>query len=225
MTRQTSKSSVAESPREQKQRVKKIIKLLDQTYPHVGLALNFSTPLELLIALILAAQCTDERVNQVTAQLFPRYRTAEDWAALDQNTLEHEIRAINFYRNKAKTIKACCQALLDQFGGQVPATVEDLVSLPGVGRKTANILLGNAFGQPAIGVDRHVARLAQRLGLTHETDPDRIEFDLQPLVPDDSKVRFCHLLQAHGRTICLARSPRCDICPIKDLCPYPANKR
>jgi len=213
--------SPSKATQNQKRRVDQILRLLDRAYPGVKLALNFNNPLELLIALILAAQCTDERVNQVTAELFRKYRTPSDWAELPRERLEQEIRSTGFYRNKAKSIQACCQALLARFDGKVPAALEELITLPGVGRKTANILLGNAFATPAIGVDTHVARLAQRLGLSAATDPDKIEFDLNPLVTDDWKVRFCHLLQAHGRSVCLARKPGCLTCPISNLCPYP----
>lgn len=214
-----------ETPQDRTQRIQKIVTLLDRAYPGVGLALNFTTPLELLIALILAAQCTDERVNKVTAELFRKYRTPQDWANLDPTTLEAEIRTTGFYRNKAKAIQECCQELVERFGGQVPQRLEDLVTLPGVGRKTANILRGNAFGQPAIGVDTHVMRLAQRLGLSQQTDPDKIEFDLNPVVPDELKIQFCHLLQAHGRTVCIARKPNCPACVINRLCPYPTQAK
>ncbi|MFQ5989189.1 MAG: endonuclease III [Candidatus Methylomirabilales bacterium] len=217
------KSLRGEPPEERKQRVRKIIQILDRAYPAVSLALHFKTPLELLVALILAAQCTDERVNQVTSDLFKKYRSAQDWARTNLATLEAEIRPTGFYRNKAKAIQACCRTLVDRFNGEVPQRLEDLVALPGVGRKTANILRGNAFDQPAIGVDTHVARLAQRLGATAQTDPDKIEFDLNPLVADTVKVHFCHLLQAHGRTVCLARKPQCPTCSVNRLCPYPAR--
>ncbi len=225
MKASTKNSLPKETPEDKNRRVQTIIQILDQTYPTTTLALNFTTPLELLIALILAAQCTDARVNQVTATLFKKYRTPEDWTGLIRSTLETEIRTTGFYRNKAKAIQECCQELVNRFGGQVPNKLEDLVSLPGVGRKTANILRGNAFGQPAIGVDTHLGRLAQRLGLTTETNPDKIEIDLNPLVPDRAKVRFCHLLQAHGRAICLARKPDCPACPMNHLCPYPVQAK
>lgn len=217
------KSALRETPEERRRRVQDIIRKLDRTYPDTTLALNFKTPLELLIALILAAQCTDERVNQVTASLFKKYRTPQDWAGANRPTLEAEIRPTGFFRNKAKAIQECCQKIVAQFGGQVPRRLEELVTLPGVGRKTANILRGNAFGRPAIGVDTHVARLAQRLGFSAGTDPDKIEFDLNPLVPDKVKVQFCHLLQAHGRKICLARKPNCSACSVNQLCPYPTQ--
>lgn len=206
-----------------RQRVKQIVRVLDRRYADCGLALDFSTPLELMIALILAAQCTDERVNRVTPALFKKYRAAADWADAARETLEAEIRSTGFYRNKAKTIQTCCRALVQRFGGRVPSDLDDLVSLPGIGRKTANILRGNAFGLPAIGVDTHVMRLAQRLGFSRHTEPDKIEHDLNPLVPDEVKVRFCQVLQRHGRVVCFARKPNCPDCSIHHLCPYPAQ--
>lgn len=213
--------SVEESLSRKRRRMQAIFSGLNQAYPDTTLALNFSSPLELLIALILAAQCTDERVNAVTATVCKKYPTAGAWADADLQALEKDLQSISFYRNKAKAIQACCQELVARFGGQVPKTLEELVSLPGVGRKTANVLRGNAFGQPAIGVDRHVGRLAQRMGFTTQTDPDKIELDLNVLVPDESKVRFCHLMQTHGRVQCLARTPRCATCPVRSCCPYP----
>lgn len=195
------------------------IRRLEAAHPDARQALAYSTPLELLVALILAAQCTDERVNQVTERLFRKYRSAEDYARVSPETLEEEIRPTGFYRNKAKAIRSCCREIVDRFGGQVPQAVEDLVSLPGVGRKTANIVIGCAFGRPAIGVDTHVKRLAVRMGFSAEKDPDRIEQDLCRIVPRERWVRFCHLLQFHGRRICLARRPRCSSCPCEDLCP------
>ena len=215
------KAALQERPHARQKRVQKIIGILERSYPGTPLALNFNTPLELLIALILAAQCTDERVNAVTAGLFKKYLTPQDWSGLNRETLETEIRSTGFYRNKAKAVQECCTELVKRFGGEIPRTLEELVMLPGVGRKTANILRGNAFGQPAIGVDTHVGRLAQRMGLSLNTDPDKIESDLNTVVPDKDKVRFCHLLQAHGRAICLARKPHCPDCSINHLCPYP----
>jgi endonuclease-3 len=215
--------SVKESLFQKQQRMQAILFDLDQAYPDTTLALKFSSPLELLIALILAAQCTDERVNAVTATVCEKYPTATAWAGADRQVLEKDLQSISFYRNKAKAIQACCQELVARFGGQVPTTLEELVSLPGVGRKTANVLRGNAFGQPAIGVDRHVGRLAQRMGFTTQTDPDKIELDLNVLVPDESKVRFCHVMQTHGRVQCLARTPQCATCPVRSCCPYPES--
>jgi endonuclease-3 len=199
--------------------VKEWIRRLEAAHGDAKQALEFSSPLELLIALILAAQCTDERVNQVTKPLFKKYRDAEAFARASQETLEEEVRSTGFYRNKAKAIRTCCCEILDRFDGNVPEGVEDLVSLPGVGRKTANIVIGNAFGRPALGVDTHVKRLAGRLGFSEQTDPDRIEKDLCELVPKKNWVRFCHLLQFHGRRICKARKPRCETCPGADMCP------
>ena len=197
-----------ETLEDKKRRVRKIFHILDLFYPDTTLALNFSKPLELLIALILAAQCTDDLVNKVTATLFKKYRTPQNWVSLDRSALEQEIRPITFFRNKSKAIQDCCLELINRFDGKVPESLDDLLTLPGVGRKTANILRGNAFDQAAIGVDRHVGRLSQLMGLTKETNPDKIEFELNLLVPDDRKVRFCHLLQTHGRSVCLARKPQ-----------------
>ena len=201
--------------------VTKILSELNRVHPDAKLDLNFSNPLELLIALILAAQARDDLVNQVTTRLFLKYRTAEDYAHAPLAKLEEEIRKINFFRNKARLIQNCCRGIVKRFHGKVPEKLDDLLTLAGVGRKTANILLGNAFGRPTIGVDTHVMRLSQRLGLTRNTNPDKIEFDLTPLVPEKDRVRFCHLLQYHGRRVCLAKKPRCPDCTIHPLCPYP----
>jgi len=204
------------------ERVQSIIARLRRAHPDARLALQHSSPFELLIALILAAQCTDEKVNEVTSSLlFKKYRRPADYVRVPALELEADIRPTGFFRNKTKSIQRCCQQLIERFGGQVPATLEGLVSLPGVGRKTANIVLGNAFGQPGIGVDTHVMRLTQRIGLTRHTDPDKIEADLTPLVPAKEQVRFCHLLQFHGRRVCTARKPLCYTCTIAHLCAYP----
>ena len=201
--------------------VKQIIRRLEKVHPDAKLDLDFSNPLELLIALILAAQARDDLVNQVTVGLFKKYRTAEDYARAPLEKLQEQLRKINFYRNKARSIHNCCSEIVNRFNGKVPDRLEDLLTLPGVGRKTANIMLGNAFGKQTIGVDTHVMRLSQRLGLTKNTNPDKIEFDLTPLVPEKQRVRFCHLLQYHGRRVCFAKSPRCPLCTIRSLCPYP----
>ncbi len=200
-------------------RVTNIIRTLDGEYPDVRLALEFEEPLDLLISLILAAQCTDVRVNMVMGSLRKKHTTAAAWAGLDRSVLEEEIRSTGFYRNKAKAIQGCTTALVERFDGKVPDRLDDLLTLPGVGRKTANILLGNAFGQPAIGVDTHVGRLARRLGFSQETDPDKVEADLTALVPPEDQVRFCQLIQKHGRLVCVARKPRCTECAIVDWCP------
>jgi endonuclease III len=208
-----------------KTRINKIIDQLAKIHPDAKLDLDFSNPLELLIALILAAQARDELVRQITPGLFKKYRTANDYAKTSLPELQRDIGKINFYRNKSRSIHNCCSELVERFGGRVPDNLDDLLSLPGVGRKTANIILGNAFGQQTIGVDTHVMRLSQRLGLTDKTDPDKIEFDLTAIIPATQRVRFCHLLQYHGRRICIAKKPRCSECVIRDLCPYPADER
>jgi endonuclease III len=206
---------------QKKGRIKRIIERLKKAHPDAKLDLDFANPLELLVALILAAQARDDLVNRVTVELFKKYRTAEDYASETLPRLQSQINKINFYRNKAKSIHNCCNEIVNRFNGRVPDRLEDLLSLPGVGRKTANIVLGNGFGQQTIGVDTHVMRLSQRLGLTKNTNPDKIEYDLTPLVPEKERVRFCHLLQYHGRRVCLAKSPRCPSCTIRPLCPYP----
>jgi endonuclease-3 len=207
------------------QRVRMIIATLKKMYPDAKLELNFSNPLELLIALILAAQARDDLINSITEELFRQYRTSADWAAADENTLQEQLRKINFFRNKTRSIQKACRILTDEFGGKVPETLEELLKLPGVGRKTANVLLGNAFGKPAIGVDTHVARLSDRLGLTREKDPDKIEADLVEIVPRKDSVRFCHLLQFHGRRVCTASKPDCPNCTINSLCPWPQKTK
>lgn len=201
--------------------VKKILTRLETVHPDAKLDLDFTNPLELLIALILAAQARDDLVNKITVDLFKTHRTAADYAGTPPASLQNQIGKLNFYRNKAKSIHNCCRALIARFGGKVPDNLEDLVSLPGVGRKTANIVLGNAFGRQTIGVDTHVMRLSQRLGFTKQLDPDKIEGDLLAIVPANQRVRFCHLMQYHGRRVCLAKNPKCPECAIRDLCPYP----
>jgi len=219
-TRQPKAKAVAPSAR-----MKKILTRLEKVHPDAKLALDFTNPLELLIALILAAQARDDLVNKVTVDLFKTHRTAADYAAAPPATLQSQIGRINFYRNKAQSIRNCCRALVERFDGKVPDNLEDLVSLPGVGRKTANIVLGNAFGRQTIGVDTHVMRLSQRLGFTKKTDPDKIEADLMALVAKKQRVRFCHLLQYHGRRVCLAKKPKCLECTIQDLCPFPQKTK
>ena len=205
--------------------IRKIIDRLETVHPDAKLDLDFTNPLELLIALILAAQARDDLVNQVTVELFKKYRTAEDYARAPLPALQEQIRKINFYRNKAKSIHNCCSDIVARYEGKVPDRLDDLVSLPGVGRKTANMVLGNAFGRQAIGVDTHVMRLSQRIGLTQNTNPDKIELDLTPLVQEGRRVRFCHLLQYHGRRVCLAQKPRCPRCVIRALCNYREKTR
>ncbi|MEO8605245.1 MAG: endonuclease III [bacterium] len=198
-----------------------LIARLERTHPDAKLALDFTSPLQLLVALILAAQCTDAKVNEVTPPLFRRYPTARDFAAATQEELEEAVRQTGFYRQKAKAVRACCQQLVERFGGEVPNGLDELLSLSGVGRKTANILRGNAFRIPGIGVDTHVGRLSVRLGLTTQTDPDKVEADLTAIVPAANQIRFCHLLQFHGRRVCLARKPNCPECVVREICPFP----
>lgn len=219
-TRKTKAGSAARSGR-----VKKIIERLEKVHPDAKLALDFTNPLELLISLILAAQARDDLVNKITPELFKINPTATDYANTPLPRLESQIGKINFYRNKSKSIQNCCKQLVERFGGKVPENIDDLVSLPGVGRKTANIVLGNAFGRQTIGVDTHVMRLSQRLGFTEQTDPDKIEAELMEIVPEKKRVRFCHLLQYHGRRICIAKKPKCPECTIKDLCPFPQKTK
>jgi endonuclease-3 len=201
-------------------RVKDIIKILTKGIPDTTIALTFSSPLELLIATILSAQCTDVRVNEVTATLFKKYRSAKDYAQGNLSELEQDIRPTGFYRNKAKSIQKCCQELLARFRGDVPKTLEEMVTLPGVGRKTANVILGNAFGIPGIVVDTHVRRVSQRIGFTKKDDPVKIEFDLMEVVPKEEWTHFSNLLIWHGRRTCVARKPLCDSCAIRKLCDY-----
>jgi endonuclease-3 len=201
-------------------RVAALIEALRRTYPDAHCELNYTNPLELLVATILSAQCTDQRVNQVTADLFRRYRTAADYANAPPGELEQAIKSTGFYRNKARSLRACCRELVERHGGEVPRSLEALTQLPGVGRKTANVVLGNAFGlNEGLVVDTHVARLAQRLDLTRQRDPLKIEQDLLPLVPRELWTLFSHWLIWHGRRRCFARKPDCAGCEIAHLCP------
>jgi endonuclease-3 len=201
-------------------RTKKIIAVLEKTYPTAHCELNFSNPLELLIATILSAQCTDKRVNIVTESLFKKYRSAADFARAEISELEQHVRTAGFYRNKAKSIKAAARSIVEKHGGNVPRTMEELVELGGVGRKTANVVLGNAFDtNVGVVVDTHVARLSSRLGLTSETDPVKIEQVLMKLVPQAQWTEFSHLLIWHGRRRCFARNPDCENCEALKLCP------
>lgn len=209
-----------ESLQAKKQRVARLLATLEKTYPDAHCELNYSNPLELLIATILSAQCTDKQVNIVTADLFKKYWTAKDYAEAPLAQLEEDIRRIGLFRNKAKNIQACCGALVDQHRGEVPSTMEALIQLGGVGRKTANVVLGNAFNtNHGVVVDTHVARLAQRLGLTRDADPVKIEKVLQELVPQKQWTLLSHWLIWHGRRRCSARNPNCAECEIEELCP------
>ena len=200
-------------------RVQALIDLLDRGYPNARTALDHETPLQLLIATILSAQCTDERVNQVTPALFARYPDAAAFANASREDLEAMVRPTGFYRNKAKSIQACCADIVAHHAGQVPRTLEELTNLHGVGRKTANVVLGSAFGIPGVVVDTHVARLSKRLGLTRETDPVKIEFALMPILPRERWSVFSHWLILHGRRVCVARKPRCSVCALAPNCP------
>ncbi len=197
-----------------------ILQILDQYYPTAHCTLDFTNPLELLVATVLSAQCTDARVNQVTPALFRKYPSAAHYARASLEELEKDIYATGFFRQKAKSIQGICQVLVAQYRGEVPASLQELVKLPGIGRKTANVILGNAFGIPGIMVDTHLGRVAQRLGLTKERDPVKIEFDLMPLVPPERWTKFSHQLIWHGRQICAARKPRCLDCPLFPYCDF-----
>jgi endonuclease-3 len=197
----------------------KVLDILGKQYRDARVTLDFKDPLQLLIATILAAQCTDERVNVVTKDLFKKYRRAADYAKADLRNLEEEIRPTGFYRNKAKSVIACCQRIVNKFNGQVPQTLEELTSLSGVGRKTANIILGNAYGQQAIAVDTHVKRVTHRLGWAKSDEPDKIEFELMEVIPQDRWTMACHQLVFHGRKVCMAKKPQCPTCPVAKFCP------
>ena len=206
-------------------RARKIIRALKKAYPDAKIALNFGNPLELLVATILSAQCTDERVNLVTPALFKKYAAARDYARADPATLEEEVRSTGFYRAKTRSIIAMAKALLDHHDGEVPRSREALVALPGVGLKTANVILGNAFGEPAIAVDTHVFRVSQRLGLARSDDPDEIHDQLADVLPEKEWTFTTHLVQAHGRRCCFARKPLCPGCPVRTLCPWPGKTK
>ena len=203
-----------------RERAAQLLKAWPKAYPGAHCELDFKNPLELLIATILSAQCTDKRVNMVTPALFKKYRTAKDYAKAPQSDLETAIKSTGFYRNKAKSIRAATSTIIQRFGGKVPSTMEELRELPGVGRKTANVVLGNAFGKDeGIVVDTHVIRLSQRLGLTKHKDPDKIERDLMKLVPREHWTNWSHWLIWHGRRRCFARKPDCRNCEVFQLCP------
>lgn len=201
-----------------RERARRVDEVLRTRYPEVP-ALAFTSPFTLLVAAILAAQCTDERVNQVTPSLFARFPDPASLAAAPLPALEEAVHSTGFYRQKARSLQACCRALVENFGGRVPEGLEELTSLPGVGRKTANLVRGNSMGQPAVFVDTHVKRLAPRLGFTAASDADRIEADLAALLPPERQTAFSNLLTHHGRQVCTARRPRCGECPVESLCP------
>jgi endonuclease III len=205
---------------EPKQRAAKVIELLEKEYPNAKTALNYSNPLEMLVSTMLSAQTTDERVNIVTKTLFKKYRTPEDYANADLKELEQDIRSTGFYHNKALNLKKCCKLLVQKYNSQVPKTMEELMELSGVARKTANIVLYNAYGITAgIAVDTHVRRLSQRLGLSEQNDPAKIEQDLMQITPKEKWMQLTDLLIFHGRQICIARKPKCEICVLNKICP------
>jgi len=212
---------MTQSPAARRLRARTILARLERAYPHATIALRFETPLELLAATILAAQCTDERVNAVTTTLFTRYRTARDWATAEPATLEGEIHSTGFFRAKTRALIGMAQALVARHGGQVPRTMEELTDLPGVGRKTASVVLGNAFGIPAIAVDTHMSRVSQRLGLAVASDPEKIHDELCAVLPRPRWIQATHLVITHGRRTCHARTPDCPRCPVLGLCPWP----
>ena len=201
-----------------KERVTLLLQLMDEAYPEVKCSLDYSTPLEMLIATQLSAQCTDARVNIVTKELFKRYRSAQDFADADLLELQEYIRSAGFYKNKSKNIIACCKRLVEVYGGEVPDTMEDLLTLAGTGRKTANLVLGDIFGKPAVVVDTHCIRLTNRIGLTTHKEPEKIEMELKKLIPSERQLKLCHQFVYHGRAVCTARSPKCDACPIRPAC-------
>ncbi|NLM14095.1 MAG: endonuclease III [Epulopiscium sp.] len=209
-----------------KTKVKKILELLDEYYPKdTKCYLNYETPWQLLIATILSAQCTDDRVNMVTKDLFKKYQSVSDFAEADLEELEQDIKSTGFYRNKAKNIILCTRTLLEKYNGEVPKTIEELTQLAGVGRKTANVILGNIYGIPSIVVDTHVKRVSYRLGLTKFTDPVKIEFDLMKILPKNHWIRYNTQIIAHGRAICTARNPKCEKCFLLPYCQYGLEER
>ncbi|MDQ7082167.1 MAG: endonuclease III [Aquificota bacterium] len=201
-----------------RKRVEEIVKRLEKLYPNAGLGLEYENAFQLLVEAILAAQESDKKVNSIREVLFSKYRGPEDIVRTPLDELERDISSINFYRRKAKLLKKCCEALVGEFGGKVPNSVEELVKLPGVGRKTANMIVGGAYGRPAIIVDRHVLRVSQRIGLAKEKEPDKVEFELRNIAPREHWTKFSFLLLNHGKNVCTAREPKCDECPICDLC-------
>jgi endonuclease-3 len=225
-TRKPRKSAglTAESPLEQ--RAPEVIRRLKKAYPDAKVALHFTNPLEMLVATILSAQCTDERVNQVTKNLFQKHRAPEDYVKVPREELAADIRPTGFFNQKAKAIQGACRKIVEEYGGEVPQTIAELITLPGVARKTANIVQGNSYPErhrkdrdAGIAVDTHVRRVARRLGFTSTTDPDKIERDLMKIIPKRDRFSFTYVLIDHGRKVCKAPTPRCEACPVNDLCP------
>lgn len=208
------------------ERAELTVEILKKMYPNVKCSLNYSNPHEMLIATQMSAQCTDAAVNRVTEGLFKKYKSVDDFAAADIEELQNDIRSIGLYRNKAKNIILCCQRLRDVYGGAVPDTMEELLTLPGTGRKTANLVLGDIFGKPAVVVDTHCIRVSGRIGLTKETDPAKIEKELKKLIPPGEQLSLCHRFVYHGRALCPARTPKCDMCMLgtEGVCKYYKKK-
>ena len=200
------------------ERANGVMDIFDKTYPDVQCTLNYSTPIEMLIATQLSAQCTDARVNIVTETLFKKYTSVEDFANANQSELEEDIKSTGFYKNKARNIIACCKRIIEVYNGQVPDTMEDLLTLAGTGRKTANLVLGDIFNKPAVVVDTHCIRLSNKIGLTSQKDPVKIEFELKKLIPPERQLKLCHQFVNHGRLRCKARNPDCENCEIKEFC-------
>ena len=203
-----------------KEKVLQIINIFDELYPEAVCSLEYNNPLQLLISTQLAAQCTDARVNIVAKDLYLKYKTAEDFARADIKELEEDVKSTGFYRNKAKNIIACCKILVEKYNGDIPDNMEELLELPGVGRKTANLVLYEVYGVQGIVVDTHAKRLSNRIGLTKNDNPEKIEYDLQKIVPKSRWADFCHQLVFHGRQVCKARKPECDNCEIRQFCNY-----
>lgn len=208
-----------------KERAKNAVRLLKELYPEVRCTLDYGTPLQLLIATQLAAQCTDARVNIVAKTLFKKYPDCHSFANADYDELCEDIRSTGFFRNKAKNIILCCKKIISDYGGEVPDTMEELLTLAGTGRKTANLILGDIFGKPAVVVDTHCSRLSNRIGLTENSAPKKIERDLKNLIATEEQLDFCHRLVAHGRAVCTARSPKCEICALNGICKTSQNRR
>jgi len=203
-----------------RERTAKIVKILTECYPDAKCTLDYTTPHQLLVAAILAAQCTDERVNLTTPALFAKYPTVQDFASADPAEMEEMIKPTGFFRNKTKAVIASAREIVEEFDGKVPDTIEELITLSGVGRKTANLIIGDAYGKPAVIVDTHVKRVTKRLGLTENEDPTKVEYDLLKILPPEESTHFNHLIVAHGRAVCKAPKPICSVCKVLPLCPY-----
>lgn len=208
-----------------RERAAKILPRLEQAYPDARCSLDHTTPLDLMVATILAAQCTDERVNVVTKALFRKYRRPEDYVSAPREEIEEAVRTCGFFRQKSKSIVNACRRIIEVYGGKVPDTMEALITLDGVGRKTANVLLGECFETAGIIVDTHVGRISRRLRFTRHEDPGKVEQDLMRILPRESWTRFSHCLVFHGRRTCMARSPKCDVCCVNEWCPYPSTRK